>query len=133
MDQPFESWVNESVFTFTQLSGGTYTAGVSTAFSTIESEILDITFTVEQSTNVETPDMSQLKLFPNPANNVLNIVSANLIEQVKMFDMLGRLVYYSEPNDSNIIINTADLKEGMYLMQIITADDITTKKVKIVR
>jgi hypothetical protein len=133
MDQPFESWVNESVFTFNQLSGGTHTAGVSTAFSTIESEIVEITFTVQQGTNVETPDMSQLKLFPNPANNVLNIVSGNLIEQVKMFDMLGRLVYYSEPNDSNIIINTTHLMEGVYLVQVISQNDIITSKVKVVR
>jgi hypothetical protein len=133
MDQPFESWVNESVFTFSQLPGGTYTAGVSTAFSTIESEIVDITFTVQQGTNVETPDISQLKLFPNPANNVLNIVSGNLIEQVKMFDMLGRLVYYSEPNDSSIVINTGNFKEGMYLVQVIITNDIITSKVKVVR
>jgi hypothetical protein len=133
MDQPFESWVNESVFTFSQLAGGTYTAGVSTAFSTIESEILDITFTVEQSTNVETPIMSGMKVFPNPANNVVNIVSGEIIEQVKIFDMLGRVVYYSQVNSDNIIINTSQLKEGMYLMKIITADDITSKKVKIVR
>jgi hypothetical protein len=133
MEQPFASWINESIFTFNELAAGSYTAGVQTAFSTIESEIVNITFNVQQSVNVETHDISQLKLFPNPANNVLNIVSANLIEQVKIFDLLGSLVYYSEPNDNNIIINTGDLKEGMYLMQIFAADDIITKKVNIVR
>jgi hypothetical protein len=133
MDQPFASWVNQSVFTFNQLAAGNYTAGVRTVSSTVESEIVDISFVVQEATNVETPGISMLKIFPNPADNVLNIVSGEIITQIAIFDITGRKVYSSEPNDNNLVISTGNLNKGMYLMQIITSNDIITKRVKIVR
>lgn len=69
---------------------------------------------------------NQLKVFPNPTFNVVNITSnTNLdISKLYIFDLKGRLV--KESNNSNLNkIDISNLTNGVYLLKVIGTEDKT--------
>jgi len=56
---------------------------------------------------------NSISLYPNPANDVLNISSSNSITKIEVFDMQGRNVA-SNNNASNV--NVAALGKGVYIV-----------------
>lgn len=69
---------------------------------------------------LSTPDIttSEFKVFPNPTNNVWNISSANLINDVAVFDILGKQVISLSPNSNEAVIDASSLKTGVYMARI---------------
>jgi hypothetical protein len=69
------------------------------------------------STTLGTNDVefanNSISLYPNPANDVLNISSSNSITKIEVFDMQGRNVA-SNNNASNV--NVAALGKGVYIV-----------------
>ncbi len=68
-------------------------------------------------------------LYPNPAKNRLYINSnpALVIEEIKIYDAQGRIVYRT--GTPTIILDVSMLQSGLYLLTIITeTGEITTKK-----
>ena len=57
-----------------------------------------------------------ISLYPNPANDVLNISSYNSITKIEVFDMQGRNVA-SNNNASNV--NVAALGKGVYIVKVV--------------
>ena len=57
-----------------------------------------------------------ISLYPNPANDVLNISSSNSITKIEVFDMQGRNVA-SNNNASNV--NVAALGKGVYIVKVV--------------
>ena len=63
-------------------------------------------------------------LFPNPAQNMLNIVTEGEIEDVAIFNVLGQKVMHANTNQ----IDITSLSKGMYIINITTDEGMTTKK-----
>ena len=134
MDAPFASWLNGTEYLFSGLESGTYTAGVQTAFSTGVSEIVDVTFTIEQgATNIQLPEGVEMKVFPNPASNLLQVVAGEMIQEVRMYDLLGQLVYTATVKDTHTRINVGHLREGVYMLQVQTAVGQATHRILITK
>ena len=55
-------------------------------------------------------------LYPNPAQEVLNISSSNSITKIEVYDLLGKKVASNE-NASNV--NVADLGKGAYIVKVV--------------
>jgi hypothetical protein len=74
----------------------------------------------------ESFELTQIKLTPNPADNVLTLSGLTGKSQVTIYDQLGRKVktFFAE-NNSPI---THGLTSGMYLVQISSDNARTTKK-----
>ena len=75
---------------------------------------------------------SQFSVYPNPANNVINIANAEnvLVTGVAIVDINGRTVKTAKfDNVSEAQINISDLSSGMYLMNISSANGMVTKKI----
>lgn len=82
----------------------------------------------------ETADDSHIGIYPNPAKDVLNVSSSVTIERIKLMNAFGQLVLWNEVNDSHTYLNTSSLNDGIYYMQIETADSKTiNKKVSIIK
>ena len=71
--------------------------------------------------------MNSVKMYPNPANGVVNFSSAsNEVLQVAIYDMLGKQVLRSDRVQSQL--NISSLNPGMYFVKMTTRQHNTTKK-----
>jgi len=67
---------------------------------------------------------TQLKIYPNPANNKITI-DANDVINVKLFDVLGKQITATKQNQ----IDVSNLPEGVYFIQVQTSTSIATQKI----
>ena len=72
-------------------------------------------------------------IYPNPANNILNINASSNINKVEVYNMLGQNVMTVSVNDINTSINTSNLSEGMYMLKLHTDNGIVNKKFTVAR
>ena len=59
--------------------------------------------------------LSSANLYPNPAENLLNIKGLEVGTQFELTDMRGQVVRSSTFNDSNASVDVSDLASGVYL------------------
>ncbi len=72
--------------------------------------------------------LNSLKVFPNPASETLYISSSINIEEVKMFDVLGKEVL-STNETSRLKVN--QLQSGLYFLKLFANNESVTKKIVI--
>ena len=68
-----------------------------------------------------TVDNSQIKLYPNPVKNILNVSSLSLVQEIKIWSLQGQKVLDSENNNS---IDVSALSSGMYIIHIQTKNGL---------
>lgn len=75
-------------------------------------------------------DYQQLafKFYPNPATDVLNVNAASNIDMISITNLLGQEVRHVTPNQKQVVLNVADLQNGVYLMKVQTEDKASTVK-----
>ena len=67
---------------------------------------------------VEHPQTKQtLHIFPNPASGAVIISATAEIEQLRVFDITGRLVSDQSPESRQVVFDTGVLPQGIYLVQ----------------
>lgn len=73
-----------------------------------------------------------VNVFPNPANNVINVENA-AGSQISLFNITGQEVLSIEVANANAAINVADLAEGIYVVRVNNNGKVATSKISIVR
>lgn len=68
-----------------------------------------------------------IKVFPNPANDVLNVSINGTIETVSIIGMDGKVVSSTLVNNTSTSVNVADLKAGVYFYEVKTANGATVR------
>jgi hypothetical protein len=61
---------------------------------------------------------NNLKVYPNPATESLNITSAHDFSAIIITDVNGRVIYTSEVNNKQATIDIRTMSNGVYLLQI---------------
>ncbi|MBU1369965.1 MAG: T9SS type A sorting domain-containing protein [Bacteroidetes bacterium] len=61
-----------------------------------------------------------LQVYPNPATEMVNIKLDEPIRRVEIYDLAGKMVYSQNTGNTEVVVELSSLKQGMYLMQIIT-------------
>ena len=74
----------------------------------------------------------EINVYPNPATSVINVANAEGSE-ISVFDMNGRRVANVASASANEMINSANFAEGLYIVRIVDGQQVTTKKVSVVR
>lgn len=74
-----------------------------------------------------------ISIYPNPANNVLNVNASSNINEVEVFNMLGQKVMTVSVNNTNASINTSDLTAGMYMLKLHTDNGVVNQKFTVAR
>ena len=82
--------------------------------------------------DVDENAVAEVAVYPNPANNVLNIESAG-IQRVTVYSILGEMICDEEVNTDKIALQLADYQAGMYFVNVLTEKGLVTKKVTVVR
>ncbi len=92
-----------------------------------------LVITVGDDTSITDPFSPRLTVYPNPVRETLNVVSNVIIDEVRLVNIIGQLVYSEQVNDKTLQLQVGNIKEGVYLLQIVTGDTINTKRVVINR
>jgi hypothetical protein len=82
----------------------------------------------------EIGNLAGLQIFPNPANDHFTIAFDGDIRnaEVNIFDMTGKIIYSDIASSlSQLVVNTGDFSEGIYMVQIQAEGFIATKKLVI--
>ena len=70
-----------------------------------------------------------INVFPNPANDLLNITSSEAISEIEIVNVMGQVVKRIEVNSDNAICNVEDLTSGVYVVRIYGNPRISTGSV----
>lgn len=79
------------------------------------------------STPQITNEENIISVFPNPSSGILNIISENNIDDLKITDIFGKEIYHLTPNDQNVVLQLKS--KGVYFVTILSSKKMTTKKV----
>jgi len=63
-------------------------------------------------------DNFAIALFPNPANDILNITSSETISEIEIVNVMGQVVKRKEVNANNVVCDVEDLTSGVYVVRI---------------
>lgn len=100
-------------------------------FSSISDKII-YTYEEIDETKISNLIFSDFTVFPNPAQNFINIQSAeNLFDKVELIDITGKTVFVSKIalNSNNISIPTSHLANGNYQLKVTSGNQIGTKQI----
>lgn len=115
---------NETTYRFTELSGGKHTAGVRSAYTSGNSEIVSIDFTVNIN-GIDTHIQPNMTIYPNPMKDRLHVTGN--YTSVQILSIGGNKVITS-PVQSNGI-DVSYLEKGVYIVCIITPEGTRQFKV----
>ena len=77
-------------------------------------------------------EVNNFRVSPNPSNNVWNIEGSNsVIDNVEVYDLLGKRVLNLSPNSQEVRIDASGLKTGIYLAKL--TSEGATKTIKLVK
>ena len=62
--------------------------------------------------------INSLKIYPNPAEDSINISNATIIDSVKIFNLLGQCLIETHPNSITTTVNINQLTSATYFIQI---------------
>ena len=74
------------------------------------------------------PSKDEVQIYPNPADQHINITSKVNIAQAVIFDGGGKLLQTFHPQGKQFELNTSALKSGIYIIEITTANSVTKRK-----
>ncbi|MBI9038846.1 MAG: M20/M25/M40 family metallo-hydrolase [Bacteroidales bacterium] len=98
-----------------------YNAYVGNVFPTGDGQfsVVNITKSIDRENSIT--------IYPNPAENEINISSPNQINNITIYNYVGQMVY----NRNSTRINIANFDAGVYIIRIETTEGFTTEKLTI--
>ena len=78
-----------------------------------------------------TKNTIEVNIYPNPANEFVNIESNEKIISIEIYDVQGKLVFNSYVNDFNFTLNVQEFISNIYLVKIKTDLNIYQEKLLI--
>ena len=90
-----------------------------------------ITVTVNVCTGIaDGIDLDALNIYPNPANNILNVNGLKSVKEVSLIDVTGKVVYHnSKLQSESLTIDLSNILKGMYFLQVKTDNDLKSFKI----
>jgi endoglucanase len=72
--------------------------------------------------------VSNVKLYPNPTSNVLNIESVGTIQNIAIFNVLGQEVMNKTANESLLSLDVSGLNAGVYVIKTVIDGTVSSTK-----
>lgn len=82
-------------------------------------------------TGVQDNAEGNIGIYPNPANEKINIEAAN-INSVSIINVMGQKVYESSADTDNVVIDVNEYQNGIYMIHVVTDEYEVTKRISIV-
>lgn len=74
-------------------------------------------------------EVQEIEIYPNPANDRVNIRANSEISLVKVYNHVGQLVYETAARSNIVNLNTSEFGSGMYIFKIETENGMTVESV----
>lgn len=74
-------------------------------------------------------DTPKFVTYPNPLREVLYIKGSSKVDNVSIYDLMGRNVLKASPNKSDFNLDVSNLNKGVYMVDLKSAGKTTTIKV----
>lgn len=71
-------------------------------------------------------DNENIKIFPNPSSNLIQITTNSKIDKITLFDTLGKEVLTQTQNNNEV--NIEKLSKGLYIVEIFSKNEKVYKK-----
>ena len=84
----------------------------------------DYTLNIEENLSVGGFDKTNFKLYPNPTNGIVNLLTDLEIKEVKIYNQLGQLVSIQKTSQ----ISLSDVANGIYIFHIDFINGQTAKQ-----
>ena len=78
--------------------------------------------------NTYSKPTTDLKLYPNPVNEFVNIISEDIIESILIYNIQGRLISTYYPNEKTQRLSLSSLSSGLYSVVIKTEGNISVRE-----
>ena len=72
---------------------------------------------------------SNFSVYPNPVNDILNIATKTAVDQIAVYDILGKMVLNTQPNAISPKIDMSSLSSGIYMVKVTIGNNSKTVKV----
>jgi hypothetical protein len=66
------------------------------------------------------PNLSGTKVYPNPADLELRVISPDEMKEIQLMNTLGQTVMTTRPLSKQAVLDIGTLSPGVYLLRIIT-------------
>ncbi|MFW5658803.1 MAG: PKD domain-containing protein [Bacteroidota bacterium] len=126
---------SDSSFSYTYFAEGTFSGEIvlSSGACTL-TETFTITVAADNCTPSSRPSaFGDLNVYPNPANERVNIETTAQLEHIQLFDLQGRAVnnIRVERTPAGYSVQLPDVAQGLYLLQLRSADAQTSLKLQV--
>jgi len=79
--------------------------------------------------SVTSYNLDKIQVFPNPATDILVIKHQNIITEISIYDIMGKILNtYSFINNNEAKVNISNLNPGIFFVEVSTNDYKTIKK-----
>ncbi len=82
--------------------------------------------------SVEENLKNNVSIYPNPATNVINLKSDEMMSTIQIYDLSGQLVENVTINAETFTVNTQNLVDGIYLISIYNTQNELLSKQKLI-
>lgn len=101
----------------TSISEGVVVVTASNKDSTGISGEISVTVTIDH-TIVDQANSAQMRIYPNPADDLIHIENASDIQKVTIINSGGQIVMEISNTEAHISLNIESLQSGIYLMRL---------------
>lgn len=88
----------------------------------------DLSWTCYPSLNVADETLKQLKIYPNPVKTNTIYFNTDRTLDIKIYDILGKLVTSKTINNSNNYVDISNINKGIYLVKMTSGKETSIKK-----
>ena len=71
---------------------------------------------------------TELTIYPNPASEIINVNADVKINEIKIYNALGKLLIYNNVNNNNFSVNIDDLLPGIYFIELLKENGVPETK-----
>ena len=129
---PGESTDITVTFDATDLEMGSYSAKIQVNSNAPANPLIEVPVMLGVIVGIdEAEENTAIMIYPNPADDYLNINSNKEIQTIRMTNYVGQIIYDRSVNNESVQINTSDYRAGIYFIQITTVDGMITKQIVI--
>ena len=100
--------------------------------ATYNGETVSHTFSVDDPLSISENELTSLKVYPNPFQDIISLNANSTIIAAKLIDVLGKTVLEIQDDSGISVINTKGLSQGLYFLKVTNAynNEKTLKLIK---